>query len=276
MKLGLIQSLVVVAGAVVGGTAYASIPDANGVIHGCYNAVSGATRIIDPALSTCTIHEKSLKWEQTGKQGPQGATGAAGAAGAPGAPGQSVVGQSVGVGDPNCPSGGAMFSLGGAVTYVCNGAAGASGPMGPQGVPGLQGPPGAQGTPGVAGTQGPPGANGAPGPAGPTGAAGPQGPTGPTGADPRFGTNLYPFSGGPVMNGCIIGQVWLFAGEVGGGTAAEGQILNIADNQALFALLGTMYGGDGQTTFALPDLRNAAPNGLRYAICTLGIFPSRN
>lgn len=44
------------------------------------------------------------------------------------------------------------------------------------------------------------------------------------------------------------------------GTAkAEGQILAISSNQALFALLGTAYGGDGITTFALPDLRGRAP-----------------
>src|SRR5438034_1207979 len=36
----------------------------------------------------------------------------------------------------------------------------------------------------------------------------------------------------------------------------NGQILSIAQNQALFSLLGTTYGGNGQTTFALPDLRS--------------------
>lgn len=39
----------------------------------------------------------------------------------------------------------------------------------------------------------------------------------------------------------------------------NGQLLPINQNQALFALLGTTYGGDGQTTFALPDLRGRAP-----------------
>lgn len=39
----------------------------------------------------------------------------------------------------------------------------------------------------------------------------------------------------------------------------NGQILSIQQNQALFSLLGTTYGGDGQTTFALPDLRGRAP-----------------
>jgi len=39
----------------------------------------------------------------------------------------------------------------------------------------------------------------------------------------------------------------------------EGQLLSIAQNQALFSILGTTYGGDGRTTFALPDLRGRAP-----------------
>lgn len=39
----------------------------------------------------------------------------------------------------------------------------------------------------------------------------------------------------------------------------NGQILPIAQNQALFSILGTTYGGNGQTTFALPDLRGTAP-----------------
>lgn len=41
----------------------------------------------------------------------------------------------------------------------------------------------------------------------------------------------------------------------------QGQILPIAQNTALFSLLGTTYGGNGQTTFALPDLRGRVPNG---------------
>jgi microcystin-dependent protein len=40
---------------------------------------------------------------------------------------------------------------------------------------------------------------------------------------------------------------------------ADGQLLPIAQNQALFSLLGTTYGGDGVTTFSLPDLRGRAP-----------------
>ncbi len=43
-----------------------------------------------------------------------------------------------------------------------------------------------------------------------------------------------------------------------GWATCDGQLLPINQNQALFALLGTMYGGNGQTTFALPDLRGRA------------------
>jgi microcystin-dependent protein len=44
-----------------------------------------------------------------------------------------------------------------------------------------------------------------------------------------------------------------------GWASCDGQLLPIAQNQALFALLGTTYGGNGQTTFALPDLRGRVP-----------------
>src|SRR5207249_2114418 len=44
-----------------------------------------------------------------------------------------------------------------------------------------------------------------------------------------------------------------------GWALCDGQLLSIAQNTALFSLLGTTYGGDGQTTFALPDLRERVP-----------------
>jgi microcystin-dependent protein len=44
-----------------------------------------------------------------------------------------------------------------------------------------------------------------------------------------------------------------------GTAAADGQILPISSNTALFSLFGTMYGGDGRTSFALPDLRSRVP-----------------
>jgi Phage Tail Collar Domain/Collagen triple helix repeat (20 copies) len=60
------------------------------------------------------------------------------------------------------------------------------------------------------------------------------------------------------------------------GTAfAAGQELTITGNPALFSLLGTTYGGNGTTTFRLPDLRRQAPGGLHYVVQTSGVFPSR-
>ena len=47
-----------------------------------------------------------------------------------------------------------------------------------------------------------------------------------------------------------------------GWATCEGQILSINSNQALFSLLGTTYGGDGRTTFALPDLRGRSVIGV--------------
>jgi microcystin-dependent protein len=56
----------------------------------------------------------------------------------------------------------------------------------------------------------------------------------------------------------------------------NGQTLPIAQYQALFALIGTTYGGNGTTTFALPKLNaGALQEGLNYMICAMGIFPSR-
>ncbi|MGH9846814.1 MAG: phage tail protein [Blastocatellia bacterium] len=60
-----------------------------------------------------------------------------------------------------------------------------------------------------------------------------------------------------------IAQVILFAGNFAPKNWAfcQGQILQIAQNTALFSIIGTMYGGNGTTTFALPDLRGRAPVG---------------
>jgi hypothetical protein len=60
---------------------YAAIPDANGVIHGCYNANNGNTRIIDTATSSCRNPEVAVQWGQQGPSGPAGQTGPQGAQG---------------------------------------------------------------------------------------------------------------------------------------------------------------------------------------------------
>lgn len=59
----------------------------------------------------------------------------------------------------------------------------------------------------------------------------------------------------------MIGSIFMFGGNFAprGYALCQGQILSIAQNTALFSLLGTTYGGNGQTTFALPDLRGRSP-----------------
>jgi len=59
----------------------------------------------------------------------------------------------------------------------------------------------------------------------------------------------------------FIGEIQWFAGNFAprGWAFCDGQLLPINQNQALFSILGTTYGGDGRTTFALPDLRSRAP-----------------
>lgn len=58
-----------------------------------------------------------------------------------------------------------------------------------------------------------------------------------------------------------LGQIVMFGGNFAPRNWAfcDGQILPINSNQALFSILGTTYGGDGRTTFALPDLRGRVP-----------------
>ena len=60
-----------------------------------------------------------------------------------------------------------------------------------------------------------------------------------------------------------IGQITLFAGnfEPKGWKYCHGQLLSVSEYQALFSILGTVYGGDGRTTFGLPDLRGRTPIG---------------
>src|SRR5689334_20140454 len=63
----------------------------------------------------------------------------------------------------------------------------------------------------------------------------------------------------------FIGEVRMFGGTFAplGWADCNGQIMSIAQNNALFALIGTTYGGDGVTTFALPDLRSRTPIGMQ-------------
>lgn len=144
----------------------------------------------------------------------------------------------------------------------------------------VEGPAGKRGRRGATGPTGATGPGGATGPAGSTGATGA---TGPAGSDPAveafvgwFGSNT---NNAAAANGetCTLGQILLTASPsvTAGGVPANGQLLSISQNTALFTLLGTTYGGNGTSTFALPDLRGLAPNNMTYSICDLGVFPAR-
>ncbi len=78
----------------------------------------------------------------------------------------------------------------------------------------------------------------------------------------------------------FIGQVLIFASNFcpRGWAPTDGTVLPINQNIALFSILGAVYGGDGQTTFALPNnqsilTKNGAP--LTQCIALYGAFPSR-
>lgn len=179
---------------------------------------------------------------------------------------------------------------------------GAAGPQGPVGAAGPQGPAGLTGPQGGTGATGAPGADGAPGatgPQGPQGEAGPQGETGavgatgpqgipgvqgPTGAtgpagvsklDPYFGPDFRQFASDGRTYECVMGEIgFTAASRAAPGLVADGRLMAISENNALFSLLGTTYGGDGRTTFALPDLRPVSPSNLTPWICDQGVFPS--
>lgn len=76
----------------------------------------------------------------------------------------------------------------------------------------------------------------------------------------------------------MLGEIQLFPYDFVPMYWAEcnGQVLSISQNQALFSLLGIKFGGNGTTTFALPNLSSSSPiNGMKYCIATQGIYPQR-
>ncbi len=131
----------VLAATLVGGVAWATIPDGTGLYTACRLNAGGTIRLIDPSgpsgslLSRCTSYETRITWSQRGPAGAPGADGAAGSAGPPGPTGDQ--------GERGLP-----------------GERGASGEPGAPGVPGAPGDPGPEGTAGPQGPQGPPGAPG--------------------------------------------------------------------------------------------------------------------
>jgi len=78
----------------------------------------------------------------------------------------------------------------------------------------------------------------------------------------------------PIMASIML---WPCDWEPRGWLFCNGEELSIAQNTALFSLIGTTYGGDGVTTFLLPNLQSVGSPGaeMRYIICAEGIYPSR-
>ena len=63
------------------------------------------------------------------------------------------------------------------------------------------------------------------------------------------------------MSDPFLGEIKMFGGNFNprGWALCDGQLLSVAQNSALFSLFGTIYGGDGRTTFGLPELRGRIP-----------------
>jgi hypothetical protein len=87
----IVMGALAVAGLALGGMAYASIPDGDDEIHGCYGNSNGQLRVIDNAQGGCKNNETALSWNNQGPQGLQGPQGGKGDKGDPGTPGASGV-----------------------------------------------------------------------------------------------------------------------------------------------------------------------------------------
>jgi Phage Tail Collar Domain/Collagen triple helix repeat (20 copies) len=268
---------------------------ASNLIMACANRATGDARIV-ASRTQCTEAETFLEWNVVGIQGATGPQGPAGPQGPPGIGLRGATGPQ-GPAGPQGPPGIGLRGATGATGPV--GPQGPEGPAGPAGIgvrgltgaQGPAGPAGPTGPQGPAGTQGVAGKTGATGPAGPAGPTGPQGPIGPQGPAGINGTgaipaNLTELSQGIGTRGiygdfvfagsCVLGQIILSPlSFIEGAIPADGRLLPINQNTALFSLLGTQFGGDGVSTFGLPNLTYLTPNGLNYSICSVGIYPSR-
>lgn len=78
----------------------------------------------------------------------------------------------------------------------------------------------------------------------------------------------------------LLGQINAFpyTYEPANWALCDGRAMQISSNQALYTLIGTTFGGNGTTTFNLPNLGSAAMGwgDVRYFICLAGIYPSRD
>src|SRR5580698_10356241 len=260
---------------VLGGTAAMAAPKPS-VIIACYNKETGHARIVN-SIADCHRDENVAVWNIQGPAGPAGPQGVAGPAdpqgpvGPSGAQGPAGTKGATGATGPAGPAG-ATGPAGPMGAAGATGAIGPAGPVGSTGATGPAGPVGATGAIGPAGAVGPAGPSGPTGPAGPEGPAGPAGPAGTTGI---FGSNSLDFFAGSGGAECTIGTITLNVAVQypANYLPADGRVLSIEENVALFSLIGINYGGDGETTFALPNLKSAAPNNTIYLICVTGIFP---
>lgn len=75
----------------------------------------------------------------------------------------------------------------------------------------------------------------------------------------------------------FIGQIVLFPYTFTpqGFLPCQGQLLPVQQNLALFSLLGKRFGGDGMTSFGLPNYGKLAPEGSTYCIAIEGVFPQQ-
>src|SRR5919204_2043068 len=129
---------VLVAAAIAGGVAYATIPGPDNVYSACMLKGTGTIRLIDKSLpasnlmSHCTDKETEISWNQAGQPGPAGPQGAKGEPGAPGTNGTNGTNGKDGVNvtsepEPagaNCAAGGSKVISANGVTYPCQGAKG--------------------------------------------------------------------------------------------------------------------------------------------------------
>ena len=74
----------------------------------------------------------------------------------------------------------------------------------------------------------------------------------------------------------ILGMIKLFGGNFApqGWVLCNGGLLSIMENQAVYAIVGNKFGGDGRTNFAVPKL-DSPLDGTIYVMCVNGVYPSR-
>jgi hypothetical protein len=285
MKAGtaVLAALLLIGGA---GAAQAQEEPPATTLHACYMPGTGTVyRILTqgtPPRCRSAGHVQ-FSWTDPGPAGPSGPAGEDGPKGDPGPDGQQGVAGADGVAcwdlngngiaDPEEDTNGDGFLT----------VADCTGPKGPSGAPGLDGPTGATGLPGVNGAfcaDNLPTASILP----PWTLHAIHGRRSEvatlavlhTGAVATRGTARIPekyLGGGEPYLAEMMLVPYTFVPR--GWAYAQGQELQISQNTALFALLGTTYGGNGVTTFALPDTRGQEPLCMRYIIAVQGIFPQR-